>query len=140
MAREDVYTLEGKLVRKPKTRDSYARTRKAIAMMLATAKVKGENMFVRIGNVKLEDEKFTIPTKMNSGGIFSGDVGKYDGFTDEWKREFLVDDMLIGLEEHFGIGKPEKDEGTEEEEKTKENERRKRLAEMEDEATAPKEG
>jgi hypothetical protein len=130
MAKEDVYTLEGKLVRKPKSHDSYARTRKAIAMKLANAKVNGEHMFARIGNLKLEDEKFTIPAKMNRGATFTGESAKYEEFSEEWRREFLVDDMLIELEVFLGIGKPDEEGIDEKTRKEHEEERRKRLAEM----------
>jgi hypothetical protein len=134
MAKEDVYTLEGKLARKPKTGTSYFRTRKEIAKKLESAKVGEEHMFVRIGNVKLEDEKFTIPLKINRSVVFS--EGTSD--SDDWNREFAIDDLGIVLEEHFGIGKGEEVEGqTEEQKKVKDEERKVRLREMEKNGVIP---
>lgn len=132
MGKEDVWTIEGKLVRKPKSRDSYFRTRKEIAKKLATARIKGEEIFARIGNVKLEDEKFTIPVKINRGAVFTGeaDTDEYSEFSEDWRREMAIDDLGIQLEEHFGIG-PGADEGSNEaEQKKAREERQARLADM----------
>ena len=148
MATEDVYILEGKLVRKPRSGTSYGRTRKEMALKLATARIGKNGLFNRIGNVKLEEEKFTVPMKVNMSAIYGEGVFENDPqlkgleLTEEWKREFALDNAIIALEEHFGIGKGEVDEypeGASDEIKTKfevdkrtrEDERKKRLREME---------
>jgi hypothetical protein len=131
MTKEDVYTLEGKLVRKPKSVDSYFATRKEVAKKLATAQVNGEDMFDRIGNVKLEDDKFTIPVKINRGAIFTGKVDKeYEQYSENWRREMIMDDAGMALEEHFGTGPTIEEGKTPEELQSNREERQKRLAEM----------
>jgi len=126
------------LSRKPKTTDSYARTRKEISMKLATAKVRDAHMFVRVGNIKIEDEKFTVLLRLNSAVTYTGDVDKqYESFSDDWRREFAIDDMLIELENWLGVGPASVEGKTDEERKTKDAERKKRLVELEKQGILP---
>ena len=101
-------------------------------MKLATAMVKDEQMFDDMGNIKLEEDKFTIPLKVNRGLAFTGDVENtdYEEFSDNWRREMALDDIGIMLEMHFGIGGGEELDVTQEQKKKSDDERKERLNEM----------
>jgi hypothetical protein len=97
LSKEDQYVLRGKLVRKPRSGFSYGQTRKVIVEQLLTFEIneKHEKLFDRIGNVKIDEEKIDIPVKMNKHFL---------GARDELTRQQKVSEMLIRLEQHFGIG------------------------------------
>jgi hypothetical protein len=116
MGKEDSYVLRGKLVAKPRSGTSYAKTRQIIAEKLLGFEVndKHEKLFDRIGSVKLEDDKIEITLKMNKH-VFGM------GARDELKRQLKICDLLSGLESSFGIGGGTPDEATD-----------KRLKEMEE--------
>jgi len=100
MGKEDTYVLRGKLVRKPRAGFSYGKTRQAITSLLLNFKaddVKKENLFERVGNVKIEDEKFDVPVKLNKHVYFGG-------VNNDIAREAKICEFIIKLEEHFGIG------------------------------------
>ena len=106
MAKDNLYSLEGKLIAKPTAGFSYFQTAKELLRKLATAKVKGEPMFEDVAPPKIEDEKFSCPLKLNRGVAFTGDVDKpeYEDLSDKMRRVLMLMDLGATLESHFGIG------------------------------------
>ena len=103
MGKEGLYVLRGKLTSKPSFGFSYGKTRSAITNLLLTFRVgeKEERLFERVGNVKIEDEKFDVPVRMKGQSRF--------GSQDEIGREAKICEFIIRLEEHFGIGADRED-------------------------------
>jgi len=96
MGKEDVYVLRGKLVRKPRAGFSYGKTRKAITELLLGFKVEKDDLFERVGNLKIEEDKFDIPVRLNKH--------IYYGAGNEKSREMKICEVITQLEQHFGIG------------------------------------
>ena len=123
MSKEDNFVLRGKLVRKPRPGFSYARTRKIIVEKLLSFEFddKKNHLFERVGNLKIEEEKFDLPIKINKHA--------YGTAKDELQRQIKICELLEMLEKHFGIGAGE---GKDEAEQIKnQQDADKRLAEME---------
>ena len=98
MGKEGLYVLRGKLAKKAGSGFSYGKTRAAITTLLLNFKVdEKDRLFERIGDVKVEDEKFDIPVRLNTRvgfGRVNNDIAK----------EAKICEVIIKLEEHFGIG------------------------------------
>lgn len=134
MGKENLYKLGGKLIAKPSSTTSYFRTRREMALKLATAKVNGLPLFDSIGDMKLEDDKFTIPCRMNTGAVFGKETEKdpvLATLSEGMKKEIIIDNLGIELEKHFGLGKGEYPENmTPEKRKEEEDANRVRLEKM----------
>src|SRR4030042_73364 len=97
MSKENTFVLRGKLVRKPKPGASYFGTREKITAVLLDTMVGDEVMFEAVGDVKLEDDKFDVPVRMNRH-VFSG-------IKSGRERERKIIEVGLKLEEVFGLGK-----------------------------------
>jgi len=105
MGKENSYVLRGKLVRKPAFGFSYSKTRSGVTLQLLKFKATDkEQMFDDIGNLKVEEDKFDIPLKMNKHVL--------SGTRNSIEREQKICEVLEQLEKFFGIGIPS-DEATE---------------------------
>ncbi|VVB53155.1 Uncharacterised protein [uncultured archaeon] len=107
MSKNDTFVLRGKLERKPLTGFSYFATRNEFRKILQNAKLGDDAIFSRVGNVKIEDEKFDIPLKVDRAVL--------SGLKDDWAREAKICEIGMALEAHFGIGMGMDSDGKQEE-------------------------